>query len=92
MYKTHSIVAARVRLGVILVGRLDPLGFYCVTRMVIQGIVSVDRDTLLIKRGWVTEKSRHYRTICCSVFDAKLTSQSLTSSSNPTRRVYSTSA
>ena len=38
MYKTHSIVAARVRLGVILVRRLDPLGFYCVTRMVTQGI------------------------------------------------------
>ena len=26
-------------LGAILVGRLDPLGFHCVTRTVIQGIV-----------------------------------------------------
>ena len=31
-------VAVGVRLGVILVGRLDPVGFHCVTRMVTQGI------------------------------------------------------
>ena len=86
-------VAAGVRLGVILFGRQDPLEFHCVARSGNPGDGFLSIEIFPWSRcGWVAGKFRHYRTICRSVFDAKLTSQGLTSASNLARRVYSTSA
>ena len=89
----YTFVAAGVRLGVIIFGQLDLLGFHCATRMVTQGIgfcrsrYSLDQ----VRAGDRKIEAIPKRSVD-QMFDAKLTSQGLTSSSNLARCVYSTSA